>query len=114
MAILPIRILGDPVLHTSTTPVPIGPDRSLPSQLSTLISDMFDTLAAAGGVALSANQVGFDLRLFVYDCPLIRGEPARRRGVMVNPTLQIANIPTDPPHPVDDLEGCLSVPGEMF
>jgi len=75
---------------------------------------MFDTLAASKGVALAANQVGSDLRLFVYDCPLVRGEPIRRRGAMINPELQIADVPDDPPHPEDDLEGCLSVPGVMF
>ncbi|MGO9506613.1 MAG: peptide deformylase, partial [Mycobacterium sp.] len=30
MAVVPIRIVGDPVLHTPTTPVPVGADGSLP------------------------------------------------------------------------------------
>ena len=31
MAVVPIRIVGDPVLHTATEPVPVGDDGSLPA-----------------------------------------------------------------------------------
>lgn len=38
-------------------------------ELSVLIDDMFVTMYVADGAGLAANQVGVDLRLFVYDCP---------------------------------------------
>ncbi|MDJ1131694.1 peptide deformylase [Streptomyces iconiensis] len=76
-------------------------------ELSSLIDDMFLTMYVADGAGLAANQVGVDLRLFVYDCPDDDG--IRHVGHLVNPVLDL-------PEPgsrrlVDDYEGCLSVPG---
>ncbi|MFJ8979038.1 peptide deformylase [Streptomyces sp. NPDC102282] len=76
-------------------------------ELSSLIDDMFLTMHVADGAGLAANQVGVDLRLFVYDCPDDHG--IRHVGHLLNPVLEL-------PGPgsrrlVDDFEGCLSVPG---
>ncbi|MFX1760324.1 peptide deformylase def [Rhodococcus gordoniae] len=111
MAILPIVIVGDPVLHNPTRPV-----TESPAELAELIADMFETMDAANGVGLAANQVGVGKRLFVYDCPDRDGSGSvvRRRGVVVNPVLETSEIPETMPDPEDDLEGCLSVPGENF
>lgn len=106
MAVRPIRIVGDPVLHSPTRPVTVFDDA-----LRALVADMFDTMAAADGVGLAANQVGVPLRLFVYDCP--DGEQ-RRRGVVVNPVLETSERPTGMPDEDEDEEGCLSVPWEQF
>lgn len=114
MAVRPIVILGDPVLHTPTTPVPVGADGSLPPEVADLIADMFQTMDAANGVGLAANQIGAPLRVFVYDCAEDRGKPTRRRGVVVNPMLETSEIPETMPDPEFDDEGCLSVPGESF
>src|ERR1700749_1985432 len=114
MAVVPIRIVGDPVLHTPTTPVAVAADGSLPADLAALISTMYDTMDAAHGVGLAANQIGVGLRLFVYDCADDRGLVDRRRGVVVNPVLETSEIPETMPDPGDDDEGCLSVPGESF
>ena len=114
MAVRPIVILGDPVLHTPTTPVPVGPDGSLPPEVADLITDMYQTMDAANGVGLAANQIGVGLRVFVYDCAEDRGKPTRRRGVVVNPVLETSAIPETMPDPELDDEGCLSVPGESF
>ena len=114
MAVRPIVILGDPVLHTPTAPVPVGPDGALPPELADLITDMYDTMDAAHGVGLAANQIGVGLRLFVYDCAEDRGKAAYRRGVVINPVLETSEIPETMPDPETDDEGCLSVPGESF
>lgn len=114
MAVVPIRIVGDPVLHTPTQPVPVGDDGSLPADLGKLIADMYDTMDAAHGVGLAANQIGVGLRVFVYDCADDRGLIERRRGVVVNPVLETSEIPETMPDPDTDDEGCLSVPGESF
>jgi len=114
MAVAPIRIVGDPVLHTATTPVPVAADGSLPPELSELIATMFETMDAAHGVGLAANQIGHGVRVFVYDCADDRGMAARRRGAVINPVLETSEVPETMPDPDTNDEGCLSVPGESF
>ncbi|MFP5019539.1 peptide deformylase [Pseudonocardia phyllosphaerae] len=108
MTVLRIRMVGDPVLHHPTRPV-----ERVDDALRTLVDDMFETMEAAHGVGLAANQVGVDLRLFVYDCP---DEESRtmRRGLVLNPVLETSGRPETMPDPDDDQEGCLSVPGEQY
>jgi peptide deformylase len=114
MAVVPIRIVGDPVLHTATSPVAVGADGSLPEDIADLITDLYETMDAAYGVGLAANQIGVPLRVFVYDCADERGQSPRRRGVVINPVLETSEVPETMPDPEDDDEGCLSVPGESF
>ncbi len=114
MAVVPIRIVGDPVLHNPTRPVSVAADGSLPADLPALIADLYDTMDAAHGVGLAANQIGAGLRVFVYDCADDRGRTDRRRGVVVNPVLETSEVPETMPDPDTDDEGCLSVPGESF
>ncbi|MGH3564735.1 MAG: peptide deformylase [Pseudonocardia sp.] len=108
MAVRPIRITGDPVLHTPTRPVEVFDEA-----LHVLVADMFETMAVADGVGLAANQVGVDLRLFVLDCP-DEERQAMVRGVVVNPVLETSERPETMPDPDDDEEGCLSVPAAQF
>src|SRR5271155_6055913 len=108
MAVVPIRIVGDPVLHTATELVPVASDGSLPADLADLITNLYETMEAANGVGLAANQIGAGLRVFVYDCADERGQSARRRGVVVNPVLETSEEPetmTDPDN--DNNGGCL-------
>ncbi|OLF09388.1 peptide deformylase [Actinophytocola xinjiangensis] len=107
MAVRPIRIAGDPVLHH-----PVRRVENFDDDLRALVEDMFETMAAAHGVGLAANQIGVDLRLFVYDCPDDDG--VQHRGLVVNPVLETSGLPETMPDPDDDFEGCLSVPGEAF
>ena len=93
--------------------MPVGDDGSLPAELADLIADLYDTMDAANGVGLAANQIGVSQRVFVYDCADERGR-TRRRGVVVNPVLETSEVPETMPDPDDDDEGCLSVPGESF
>lgn len=97
-----ITEVGEEVLHRPCRDVTeFGPD------LAALIADMFLTMYIADGAGLAANQVGVDLRLFVYDCPDDDG--VRHVGHIVNPVL----APLDPTgrRLVEEGEGCLSVPG---
>ena len=114
MTVLPIRTAGDPVLRRVTEPVQFLGSNTVPQSVEALVDDMFDTLLASGGSGLSANQIGTSLRVFVFDCPENRGDTERRRGAIINPTLEYSPIPQRCPDPEGDLEGCLSVPGEMF
>lgn len=94
--------------------MPIESDGSLAGDVRKLITDMYETMEAANGVGLAANQVGVSLRVFVYDCAEARGKTVRRKGVVVNPALETSEVPETMPDPENDDEGCLSVPGESF
>ncbi|HHU68467.1 peptide deformylase [Corynebacterium sp.] len=109
MTIRPIVIHGDPVLHNPTSPV--DPADIPGEEIQTLIADMYETMDAANGVGLAANQVGVGKRLFVYDCPDDDG--VRHKGCVINPVLETSEIPeTMPADDGSEDEGCLSVPGE--
>lgn len=98
-----VTVVGEEILsRTCQEAVEFGT-----AELSELIDDMFLTMYVADGAGLAANQVGVDLRLFVYDCPDDDG--VRHVGHILNPVLDL-------PDPgsrvlVDESEGCLSVPG---
>ncbi|MFI4983280.1 MAG: peptide deformylase, partial [Nevskiales bacterium] len=62
MALLPILHHPDPRLRKKTVPV-----QQFDQKLQKLIDDMFETMYAAPGVGLAANQVGVQLRLSVMD-----------------------------------------------
>jgi peptide deformylase len=93
VATFAIRQYGDPVLRQRTQEVD-----EIDGSLDRLIEDMFETMYAAPGSGLAANQVGVQRRLFVYDV----GEGP---GVVINPRI----VETDGEWSYD--EGCLSVPG---
>ena len=112
MTVRPIVITGEPVLHTTTRPV--DDDEFGSAELAALVEDLFDTMDAAHGVGLAANQIGVARRVFVYDCPDPELDGERRRGVVVNPVLETGPVPETMPDEDDDAEGCLSVPGESF
>jgi peptide deformylase len=94
MTIMPIRILGDPVLKTPSEDV-----EKFDRALRTLVDDMFETMYAAPGVGLAAPQVGLSLQLFVFD------DGDGERGAIANPVI------TEREGGQIEDEGCLSIPG---
>lgn len=100
----PMRIteVGEPVLHQPCRPV----GQVERSRWSGLVDDLFATMWVADGVGLAANQVGLDVRLFVYD--LTDESGTRHVGAVFDPTIEVLGTfgGLD-----EDLEGCLSVPG---
>ncbi|KUN08784.1 peptide deformylase [Streptomyces yokosukanensis] len=103
-AVRRVTEVGEEILHKPCRDVTeFGPD------LAALVDDMFRTLYVAEGAGLAANQVGVDLRLFVYDCPDDHG--VRHVGHIVNPVLE---TPTSGRRLLDEDEGCLSVPGAVM
>ena len=107
MTIRPICIYGEPVLHERAKEVTV-----FDKNLRILVRDMFETMDKAPGVGLAAPQIGVGLRIFVYD--YADDDDNERRGVIINPILEISEIADE--HADEDLdsEGCLSVPGERF
>ena len=92
MAILPIRVLGDPILRQETTPV-----AEITPELRQLAADMFETMHAAEGVGLAAPQVGRTERLAVV-------QVGDERHALVNPEVVARE------GEIKWEEGCLSIP----
>ncbi len=88
-----IRVYGDPVLKSRAAEV-----AEIDAKLISLVEMMIETMYAAPGVGLAANQVGVQKRLFVYD---IGDGPI----TVINPELVEAE------GEFTYEEGCLSVPG---
>lgn len=107
MAVLPIVITGNPVLHTPALTVTDFDDT-----LNALIDDMFETMAEAPGVGLAAPQVGVALRLFVYNW--VDDDDTLWRGVAINPELWMSPTAVGPTDEEAEAEGCLSIPGERY
>jgi peptide deformylase len=107
MTIRPIVILGEPVLHRRAEPV-----AAFDADLAQLVADMFETMDAAHGVGLAAPQIGVGLRVFTWQMDNDDDVPAR--GVIVNPWVSPSKPIQEDPDPQEEVEGCLSVPGESF
>lgn len=107
MAVLPIRITGDPVLHAPALPV-----EQIDDDLRRLVADMFETMDAAPGVGLAGPQVGVALRLFTFGWT--DEDDVQWRGVAINPELWLSPAEPGAPDPDTESEGCLSFPGERF
>lgn len=97
MPVLPIVKYGDPVLRNPTHPV-----GDIDSALQKLIDDMVDTMYAAPGVGLAANQVGIPKRLAVID--LTVGKKPGNLHIFINPEL------VEMEGQITEEEGCLSIP----
>jgi peptide deformylase len=93
VTLLPIRVLGDPILRQETKPV-----TTITAEIHRLIDDMFETMYAARGIGLAAPQVGRPERLAVVD---VDDEPM----VLINPEVIESSRPTEKAE-----EGCLSIP----
>lgn len=93
MSILPIHVLGSPILRQETKPV-----AQVTDELRRLVDDMIATMYAAKGIGLAAPQVGRTERLAVIDTE--GGKPF----AIINPTIVIADGSDK------GEEGCLSIP----
>ena len=99
--------MGDPRLLRIA---PLVPDAMIGSaELDALIADMFETMAAAGGVGLAAPQIGVDLQLVIFGVSHSErypDAPEVPQTILLNPVI------TPLSHDMEDgWEGCLSVPG---
>jgi len=100
MALREIRTYPDPVLRKKTSRV-----EQIDSSLDRLIEDMVETMHAAPGVGLAANQVGAPLQLAVIDLSSREDEEERHPLlVIINPEILTME------GSVIEEEGCLSIP----
>ena len=102
MAVLPIRVAGDPVLRQKAKKV-----RKIDASIQKLIDDLIETMRDAPGVGLAASQVGVPLRVIVMEIPELddREQPQRDLYVLINPQI----VKRSGERRLD--EGCLSIPG---
>jgi len=95
MAVLPIRVVPDPVLRRKSKRV-----KTIDGSVRRLVEDMLETIRAVPGRAgLAAPQVGIPLRVIVI------GIPEEEDIVLINP--EIVNKAGERLV----TEGCLSIPG---
>ncbi|HET6887237.1 MAG TPA: peptide deformylase [Candidatus Udaeobacter sp.] len=110
--ILPILEYGDPILRAKGKPIDIMDDR-----IRELAANMIETMHAANGVGLAAQQVGEALQLTVLDVSLVEDRPSTLKVdgkdvdpkaamplVLINPEIELHGAPET------GVEGCLSFP----
>ena len=109
--ILPIIAFGNPVLKRIADEVPENFEG-----LSSLLTDMFETMYAAQGVGLAAPQIGESIRLFIVDGSPFANEEGEEidpkaigiegfKKVFINPIIEEESGDLWPFQ-----EGCLSIP----
>lgn len=96
MALLEIKKYPEKILKEKTAPVV-----DINSSIQRLIDDMIETMYAAKGVGLAANQVGVSKRLCVID--ISAADEKTPLIVLINPEI------VERKGSIEDEEGCLSI-----
>ena len=96
MSVRSLHLLGSPVLRQKAAPV-----AQVNDEVRRLVDDLFETMRAARGVGLAANQVGVAQRVAVVDV----GDDDPGQLVLINPVIVSRSDDVDTAE-----EGCLSVP----
>lgn len=96
MTIRKLHLLGSPVLRQRAAPVAVVDDA-----VRELVDDLFETMRAAKGVGLAANQVGIARRVAVVDV----GDDDPLPLVLINPRIVARSDERETAE-----EGCLSIP----
>jgi peptide deformylase len=110
--ILQILEYGDPILRAKGKPI-----ENIEDQICELAANMIETMHAANGVGLAAQQIGEALQLTVLDVSLVEDRPSTLKLdgkdvdpkaamplVLINPEIELRG-PTEV-----GVEGCLSFP----
>jgi len=92
MSLFKLHLLGSPVLRQRSPEI-----GAMDDELRRIIADLFETMDAARGVGLAANQVGLARRVAVVDAE-------GQRFAMINPVVVEASGRATAE------EGCLSIP----
>jgi peptide deformylase len=111
LAILKILTAGNSILKRKAREI-----ETIDENILSLIRDMTDTMKAAGGLGLAANQVGILKRLVIVDFGYLKYDEALEKGEnppppefnpvpIINPVIESKEGCTS------IMEGCLSVPG---
>jgi peptide deformylase len=98
MALLEIKRYPEKILKQKTPPI-----ENIDFDIQQLIENMLDTLHAARGIGLAANQVGILKRLCVVDTS--QEQEKNSIIVLINPLI------IEKEGLIESSEGCLSIPG---
>lgn len=99
MALREILTYPHPVLRQQAEPV-----TAFDAEIEQLLADMAETMYAAPGVGLAANQIGLPLQIVVID--VTPKDEKKELIELINPQLQ----PVEEEGTDIDEEGCLSIP----
>ena len=94
MALLTVKLYGDPVLRQVATPV-----REITAEIKRIIADMTETMWHQVGIGLAAPQVGLSYRILVMD------DGKGGAQTLINPEIESRS------GTIREEEGCLSLPG---
>jgi peptide deformylase len=94
VALLTVRLYGDPVLRQVAAPV-----RDITADIKRIIADMTETMWHQVGIGLAAPQVGLPYRILVMD------DGKGGAQTLINPEIESRS------GTVREEEGCLSLPG---
>ena len=110
--ILPILEYGDQILRAKGKPI-----ENIDDRIRELAANMIETMHAANGVGLAAQQIGEALQLTVLDVSLVEDRPSTLKVdgndvdakaamplVLINPEIEMRGMPEV------GVEGCLSFP----
>ncbi len=110
--ILPIFEFGDPILRAKGKPI-----ENIDDRIRELATNMIETMHAANGVGLAAQQIGEALQLTVLDVSLVEDRPSALKLdgkdvdpktamplVLINPEIELCGTTEV------GVEGCLSFP----
>ncbi|HYK23744.1 MAG TPA: peptide deformylase [Candidatus Acidoferrum sp.] len=110
--ILPILEYGDPLLRAKGKPI-----ENIEDRIRELAANMIETMHAANGVGLAAQQVGEALQLTVLDVSLVEDRPSSLKvdGKEVDPKAAMPLVLINPEIELQGatetgVEGCLSFP----
>ena len=108
MAVREVLQIGHPVLSARAEEVDESQIGS--AEVQAWVDDLVDTMRAANGAGIAANQIGIPYRLFVVevqgDNPRYPYKPKIPLTVLINPEIKMLSDLT-----YEGNEGCLSVPG---
>ena len=107
MAVREILEIGHPTLAARAREVDV--DTICTAQVQGWIDDLIDTMRAANGAGIAANQIDIPYRIFTVevagDNPRYPYKPPIPLTVLINPRIELLSGET-----FENFEGCLSVP----
>src|SRR5260370_1867848 len=104
--ILKVARLGHPVIRTPAQP--LDPARITTPEIQNLLDYMVETMREYSGVGLAAPQIHLSLQIAVLEVahhPRYPEMPSVPLTFLINPSVAVLDQT-----PIDDWEGCLSIP----
>ena len=96
MSVHTILKMGNPILRKLSSP--FSPEEIESEETKKLISDMFETMEAVGGIGIAAPQIGINKQLAVIELPpdseRYPDAPSSERFIIFNPKISFLTLQT--------------------